>query len=79
MQWANNLFDPSPIGAFVPSKLAKRLPALTTTNLPTLLATFKVSKNRRMATIMASSSLDPFQPNSSHTTKTTSQKTHKII
>jgi len=49
MQLANNLFDPSPIRAFLPSKLAKSFPALTTSNLPTLLATFK-----RMAAIMAS-------------------------
>ncbi len=53
MQLANNLFDPSPIQAFLPSKLAKLLPALTTANLPTLLATFNISKNTRMAAIMA--------------------------
>ncbi len=41
MQWVNNLFDPSPIWAFVPSKLVKYLHALTTSNLPTFLATFK--------------------------------------
>ncbi len=52
-QLANNLFDPSPIRAFLPSKLAKLLSALTTANLPTLLATFNISKNTRMAAIMA--------------------------
>jgi hypothetical protein len=52
MQLANNLFNPSLIRTFLPSKLVKLFPALTTSNLPAL-ATFNISKNMKMVAIMA--------------------------
>ncbi|KAH8950682.1 hypothetical protein BDL97_10G097700 [Sphagnum fallax] len=53
MHLADNLFDPIPLRAFLPSTVAKVLPALTTANLPKLLAAFTIDKNSRMAAMMA--------------------------
>jgi hypothetical protein len=53
MHLADNLFDPIPLRAFLPSTVAKVLPALTTANLPKLLAAFAIDKNSRMAAMMA--------------------------
>ncbi|KAH8973442.1 hypothetical protein BDL97_01G048300 [Sphagnum fallax] len=53
MHLADNLFDPIPLRAFLPSAVAKVLPALTTANLPKLLAAFAIGKNTRMAAMMA--------------------------
>jgi hypothetical protein len=53
MHLADNLFNPIPLRTFQPNNVAETFPALTTANLPELLAAFNIGKNTRMAAIMA--------------------------
>ncbi len=53
MHLADNLFNPIPLGTFQPNNVAETFPALTTANLPELLAAINIGKNTRMAAITA--------------------------